>query len=52
MEALLCLKFLLEQDDFLCKIDLEDAYFEFPLSKQSTKFVRWLRNLQMFLPNY
>ena len=33
MEGLHCLKFLLGQNDFLCKIDLKDAYFPIALSK-------------------
>ena len=33
MEGLHCLKFLLEQNDFLCKIDLKHAYLAIPLSK-------------------
>ena len=33
MEGLHCLKFLLEENDFLCKIDLKDAYFVIPLIK-------------------
>ena len=51
MEGLHCLKFLLEQTDFLCKIDLKDAYFTIPLSKQSLKYFRfkWSGNLYEFL---
>ena len=51
MEGLHCLKFLLEQNDLLCKIDLKDAYFAIPLSKQSSKCVRfkWSGNLYEFL---
>ena len=51
MEGLHCLKFLLEQNDFLCKIDPKDAYFAIPLSKQSSKYVRfkWSGNLYVFL---
>ena len=51
IEGLNCLKFLLEQNDFLCKIDLKDAYFPIPLSKQSSKYVRfkWSGNLYEFL---
>ena len=51
MEGLHCLKFPLEQNDFLCKIDPEEAYFAIPLSKQSSKYVRfkWVGNLYEFL---
>ena len=35
MEGLHYLKFLLEQTDFLCKIDLRQAYFAIPLSEHS-----------------
>ena len=35
MEGLHCLKFLLEQDNLLCKIDLKEAYFSVPLNKNS-----------------
>ena len=50
-EGLHCLKFLLEQNDFLYKIDLKDTYFAIPLSKQSSKYVRfkWSGNLYEFL---
>ena len=51
MEGLHCLEFLLEQNDFLCKIDLKDAYFAICLSKQSSKYVRlkWSGNVYEFL---
>ena len=50
MESLHCLKFLLEQDDLLCKIDLKETYFTVPLNKNSQKFVRfqWSGNLYEF----
>ena len=35
------LKEILEQDDYLCKLDLKDAYFYVPLNKQSRKYVRF-----------
>ena len=51
MEGLRCLKFPLEQDDLLCKIDLKEAYFSVPLNKNSQKFVwfQWSCNLDEFL---
>ena len=51
MKRLHCLKYLLEENDFLCKIDLKDAYFSVPLCMSSRKFVRfaWLGNLYEFL---
>ena len=41
MESFHCLKYLLEENDFLCKIDLKDAYFSMPLWMSSRKFVRF-----------
>ena len=38
MEALHCLKFLLEQVNLLCKIELKEAYFSVLLNKNSQKF--------------
>ena len=51
MEDLHCLKYLLQENDFLCKIDLKDAYFLVPLCMSSRKCVRfgWLGNLYEFL---
>ena len=51
MEDLHCLKYLLKENDFLCKIDLKDAYFLVPLYMSSRKCVRfgWLGNLYEFL---
>ena len=51
IKGLYCLKFLLEQNDFLCKIDLKNVYFAIPLSKQSSKHVRFKcsGNLYKFL---
>ena len=50
-EGLHCLKFLPEQDDLLCKINLKEAYFSVPLNKNSQKFVRfqWSGSLYQFL---
>ena len=51
MEGLHCLKFLPEQNDFMCKIDLKDAYFAIFLSKKSSKYVRfkWPSNRYEFI---
>ena len=51
MEGLHCLKYLLEKNNFFCKIDLKYAYFSVPLCMSSRKFVRftWSRNLYEFL---
>ena len=51
MEGLYCLDFFLEKDNFLCKIDLKEAYFSVPLNKSSQKFVRfqWSGNIYEFL---
>ena len=35
------LKFFLEQDNLLCKIDLNEEYFSVPLNIKSDKFVRF-----------
>ena len=37
MEGLHCLKCMLEENDFLCKIELKDIYFSVPPSKNSQK---------------
>ena len=51
MEGLHCLKYLLEINDFLCKIDLKNAYFSVPLCMSSRKFVifAWSGKLYHFL---
>ena len=54
MEVLHCQRFLLEQNDLLCKVDLQDAYFAIPLNKESSKYVRfkWSGDLYEFLCFY
>ena len=51
MEGLHCLKFLLEQDNLLRKMDLKYAYFSVPLNKNSQKLVRfqWSGKLYEFI---
>ena len=51
MEGLHCLKYLLQQGDWMCKIDLKDAYFTIPLSEKSQKYIRfrWEGTLYEFL---
>ena len=51
MEGLHCLKYLLQENDFLLKKDLKDAYFSVPLQQCSRKYVRfvWSGNLYEFL---
>ena len=41
------IKDLLQEHDFLIKIDLKDAYFDIPLDKSSRKYIRfqWEGNL-------
>ena len=41
MEGLHWLKYLLEENNFLCKVDLKDAYFSVPLCMSSRKFERF-----------
>ena len=50
MEGLHLLKEILERGDYLCKLDLRDAYFCVPLNKQSRKYVRleWEGSLYEF----
>ena len=51
MEGLHCLKYVLQKRDYMCKIDLKNAYFSVPLHKDSRKLVRflWAGNLYEFL---
>ena len=51
MEGSHCLKCLLQNGDYMCKIDLNDAYFSVSLSKESRKWVRfqWKGSLHEFL---
>ena len=51
MEGMHLIKDLLQEHDFLIKIDLKDAYFGIPLDKSSRKYIRfqWERNLYKFL---
>ena len=48
IEGLHCLKYLLEENDFLCKIDLKDAYFSMPLCMNSRQFVRFVLCRKIF----
>jgi len=50
MEGLHCLKDLLQPGDYMCKIDLKDAYFSIPLDQKSKKCTRfsWKGNLYEF----
>ena len=51
MEGLQNLKYMLQKGDYMCKLDLQDAYFSFPLEKNSRQFVRfrWSGNSYEFL---
>ena len=51
MKRLHLIKDLLQEHDFLMKIDLKDAYFGIPLDKSSRKYIRfqWEGNLYEFL---
>ena len=50
MEGLFLLKEILQEGDYMCKLDLRDAYFSVPLHKDSQKFVRfpWKGSLYQF----
>ena len=51
MEALFLLKEILQEGEYMCKIDLKDAYFLVPLNQKFQKFVsfRWKNLLYQFL---
>ena len=51
MEGLNLLQSMLQEKDFMCKLDLKDAYFCVPLKKESRKYVRfqWEVTLYEFL---
>ena len=51
MEGMHLIKDLLQEHDFLIKVDLKDAYFGIPLDKSSRKYIRfqWKENLYEFL---
>ena len=51
MEGMYLIKDLLQENDFLIKIDLKDAYFGIPLDKTSKKYIcfQWEGNLYEFL---
>ena len=49
-EGLQNLRYLLQEGDYICKLDLKDAYYCVPLQKNSRKYVRfrWSGNLCKF----
>lgn len=51
MKSLELLRDILKQGDFICKLNLKDAYFGMPLAKELKKFVRfhWEGELYQFL---
>ena len=49
MEGLHCLRFLLEQDDLLRKIDLKETYFSVHLNKNPQKFVRYQSSGKLYV---
>ena len=54
MEGLLLLKEMLQEGDYMCKIDLKAAYFPVPLNQKSQKFVsfKWKDLFYQFLCLY
>ena len=50
-EGLHLLKGLLSENDFMCKVDLEDTYFCTPMHRNNKKFLRfqWKGNIYEFL---
>ena len=54
MEGLHLLKDLMREKDFMCKVDLKDAYFCVPLYRNHQKFLRlqWKGNIYEFLCLY
>ena len=52
MEGLSQLKHLIQERDWMCKLDLEDEYFSFPLDQIRKKFGRflWKSTLYQFMP--
>ena len=51
VEGMYLIKDLLQEKDFLIKVDLKDAYFGIALDKTSKKYIsfQWERNLYKFL---
>ena len=39
MEGLLCLRKLLQEGDYMCKLDMKDPYFSVPLHQSSRNYV-------------
>ena len=52
MAGLSQLKHLIQERDWMCKLDLEDEYFSFPLDQIGKKFGRflWKSTLYQFMP--
>jgi len=49
MESLSLLKDILQPGDIMCKVDSKDAYFAVPLSKNSSKHVRFLWREKLYI---
>ena len=41
MKDLFCLREMLQKDDFMCKLDMKDAFFLVPLHQSSRKYIRF-----------
>ena len=54
MEGLYIIKELLQRNDYMCKLDLTDAYFCITMSKKPRRFLRflWEENMYEFLCMY
>ena len=54
MKGLFCLRELLQEEDYMCKVDMKDTYFSVPLHQSSRNYVSfsWSGSLYEFLCLY
>ena len=48
MESLQSLRDILKKGDFMCKLDLKDAYFCIPFAEELEKFMRFYRERDLY----